>query len=59
MTRIRDIAVKKASIKSAQEILKFQKLAYVGEAEIIDDFTIPLLHQQLRKSYLNLIAVFS
>lgn len=36
-----------ASIEDAREILDLQKLAYTSEAEIIDDFTIPPLHQTI------------
>ncbi|MBU2453289.1 MAG: GNAT family N-acetyltransferase [Proteobacteria bacterium] len=32
-------------MENAEEILELQKLAYVSEAEIIDDFSIPPLHQ--------------
>lgn len=39
--------MEKATIADAEEILALQKLAYVSEAEIIDDFTIPPLHQTL------------
>jgi len=40
-----DIIINKASTEDAEEILELQKLAYVSEAEILDDFTIPPLHQ--------------
>jgi ribosomal protein S18 acetylase RimI-like enzyme len=49
MVNMYDIIIKKASIKNAEEILDLQKLAYVSEAEIINDFTIPPLHQTLEK----------
>lgn len=39
--------IERASIENAEEILDLQKLAYVSEAEIIDDFTIPPLHQTM------------
>ncbi len=39
--------VERAVIENAGEILDLQKLAYLSEAEIIDDFTIPPLHQTL------------
>jgi len=42
---IKNTKIKRASKKDANEILRLQKLAYVSEAEIIDDFTIPPLHQ--------------
>jgi ribosomal protein S18 acetylase RimI-like enzyme len=41
------IIVERASIEDAEEILELQKLAYLSEAEIIDDFTIPPLHQTI------------
>ena len=42
-----EIAIEHASIEDAEEILQLQKLAYVSEAEVIDDFTIPPLHQTI------------
>jgi L-amino acid N-acyltransferase YncA/N-acetylglutamate synthase-like GNAT family acetyltransferase len=45
MTPANDIVIQKASIEDAQDILELQKLAYVSEAEILNDFTIPPLHQ--------------
>ena len=50
MTPADEIIVEKASIEDAGEILVLQKLAYVSEAEIIDDFTIPPLHQTLAET---------
>jgi GNAT superfamily N-acetyltransferase len=47
MISIHDIFIKRASIENAEEILKLQKLAYISEAEIIDDFTIQPLHQTM------------
>lgn len=47
MTPASDIVIQKASTEDAQEILDLQKLAYVSEAEILDDFTIPPLHQTI------------
>lgn len=41
------IIVERATIEDAEEILELQKLAYVNEAEIIDDFTIRPLHQTI------------
>lgn len=32
--------IEKASINDAEEILRLQKLAYISEAEIYDDFNI-------------------
>jgi len=37
--------IERASKADAIEILTLQKLAYLSEAQIIDDFTIPPLHQ--------------
>ena len=42
-----DTSIEKATIDDAEEILELQKLAYVSEAEINDDFTIPPLHQTM------------
>ncbi|MDK9707436.1 MAG: GNAT family N-acetyltransferase [Desulforhopalus sp.] len=39
--------VEKATVEDAEEILALQKTAYVSEAELIDDFTIPPLHQTI------------
>ena len=44
-----EIIIERASIENTEEILDLQKLAYVSEAEIIDDFTIPPLHQTLEE----------
>ncbi|MBT3807230.1 MAG: GNAT family N-acetyltransferase [Desulfobacula sp.] len=44
-----EIIIEKASIENAEEILSLQKIAYVSEAKIIDDFTIPPLHQTLEE----------
>ena len=41
------ICIERASVESAEEILELQKIAYVSEAELIDDFTIPPLHQKI------------
>jgi hypothetical protein len=51
MTPPDEIIVELASIEDAEEILALQKLAYVSEAEIIDDFTIPPLHQTLANGW--------
>ena len=45
--RAGEIIVTKASIENAKEILEIQKIAYVSEAEIVGDFTIPPLHQTI------------
>ena len=41
------VIIKRASINDAEEILDLQKVAYVSEAEIYNDFTIPPLHQTI------------
>ena len=47
MTPASEITIVGASIEDAKDILALQKLAYLSEAEILDDFTIPPLHQAL------------
>jgi len=49
VTHYNEITIEKASIEDAEEILELQKLAYVSEAEIIDDFTILPLHQTIEE----------
>ena len=41
--------IEQAKVKDAEEILKLQKLAYLSEAEIYDDYTIPPLTQTLEQ----------
>jgi len=41
--------IKRATIADAEDILALQKLAYISEAEIYDDFTIPPLVQTLEE----------
>jgi len=41
------IIIEKASAKDAGEILKLQQLAYISEAEIYNDYSIPPLTQTL------------
>ena len=41
--------IEQATTLDAEEILALQKLAYVSEAEIYNDFTIQPLHQTLNK----------
>lgn len=41
--------IEQAKIEDAEEILKLQKLAYLSEAEIYDDYTIPPLTQTLEE----------
>jgi ribosomal protein S18 acetylase RimI-like enzyme len=43
------MGIKQATIDDAREVLSLQKLAYVSEAEIYNDFTIPPLHQTLEE----------
>ena len=43
------MSIEQATIDDAQEILALHKLAYTGEAEIYDDFTIQPLHQTLEE----------
>lgn len=47
MTLSDEIIVERASIDNSEDILELQKLAYVSEAEIIDDFTIQPLNQTI------------
>ncbi|OLN21193.1 GNAT family N-acetyltransferase [Domibacillus antri] len=42
--------IEQATIKDAEEILSLQKLAYVSEAEIYNDYTIHPLTQTLEES---------
>ena len=42
-----DATIEKASITDAEEILKLQKLAYLSEAKIYNDYSIPPLTQTL------------
>jgi hypothetical protein len=42
--------IEPAPLEDAQEILALQKLAYLSEAEIHDDYTIPPLHQNLEET---------
>jgi ribosomal protein S18 acetylase RimI-like enzyme len=49
MKHKKEVIIKMASIKDAEEILELQKFAYVSEAEIIDDFTIPPLHETINE----------
>ena len=42
-----NIKIESASEKDIERILELQKIAYISEAEIIDDFTIPPLHQTI------------
>ena len=39
-----------ASLEDAKEILNLQKLAYLSEAEIINDYSIPPFHQTLQET---------
>ena len=42
-------AIELASMEDTEEILELQKLAYKSEAELINDFTIPPLHQTIEE----------
>ena len=41
--------IKRATVDDAEEILALQKLSYVSEAEIYNDFSIQPLHQNLNE----------
>ncbi|WP_319587959.1 hypothetical protein [uncultured Desulfobulbus sp.] len=41
------ITIKKASIEDAEEILKIQKDAFLGQAKIYNNFNLPPLRQSL------------
>lgn len=41
------IRIERTTAVAADEILALQKIAYLSEAEIIDDYSIPPLHQAL------------
>ncbi len=41
------VTVQRAIIENAEEILELQKLAYISEAELIGDFSIPPLRQTM------------
>jgi GNAT superfamily N-acetyltransferase len=49
MSQQQKTEISKASADDLEEILQLQKIAYVSEAEIIHDFSIPLLHQTMQK----------
>ena len=42
-----DLFIERASVENAEEILALQRVAYISEAEIINDFTIPPLQQKI------------
>jgi ribosomal protein S18 acetylase RimI-like enzyme len=42
------IRIERTTAVAADEILALQKIAYLSEAEIIDDYSIPPLHQALK-----------
>jgi ribosomal protein S18 acetylase RimI-like enzyme len=46
---INECTIELASIEDAEDIHELQKLAYTSEAQIIDDFTIPPLHQTIEE----------
>jgi GNAT superfamily N-acetyltransferase len=43
------MVIEKALVSDAEEILSLQKLSYISEAKIYDDFNIPPLHQSLEQ----------
>ncbi len=43
------MVIERATTLDAKEILALQKLAYISEAEIYNDFTIQPLHQRLNE----------
>lgn len=45
--KVKPILIQKACAADAEEILKLQKAAYISEAEIYNDFSIPPLTQTL------------
>lgn len=47
MNPTKEIIIEKALVENAEEILELQKIAYISEAELIDDFTIPPLNQTI------------
>jgi len=47
MPPLEEFTIELASVEDAEEILELQKLAYISEAEITNDFTIPPLHQTI------------
>lgn len=44
---ITELAINKADISDLEEILKLQKIAYLQEAELYNDFSIPPLTQEI------------
>ena len=44
-----EIGIEPASSEDIREILELQKLAYLSAAQIINDFTIPPLHQTMQE----------
>ena len=47
MINSEDIQITQAAAEDAGEILELQKISYLSEAEIVDDFTIQPLHQTI------------
>jgi ribosomal protein S18 acetylase RimI-like enzyme len=47
MEHNQEIIIDRASVDESEEILALQKIAYVSEAEIINDFSIPPLRQTM------------
>lgn len=55
---MKSMKIEKATIKDMENILELQKLAYLSEAEIYNDFTIPPLKQtvdEIKKDFLQQI----
>lgn len=50
MTQLYNIVIARAGARDAQEILELQKLAYLSEAKVMDDYTILPLHQTLEET---------
>jgi len=44
---ITDLTIKRADISDLEKILEIQKIAYLQEAEIYNDFSIPSLNQEI------------
>jgi ribosomal protein S18 acetylase RimI-like enzyme len=49
MVHKQEIKIEKASADDIEEILGLQKIAYISEAEIINDFSIPPLQQTMNE----------
>ena len=47
MMKTKNIVIEKATVENAEEVLELQKMAYLSEAELIDDYTIQPLKQTM------------